>query len=442
MTVNREPVTLLSGESIALEFLVDSSGLEVGTALGTVSFGVLDSENSKSCVGLDATFDVFLRVTPDEELNHLGSVRAVGLSLMAIAVLTAVLYAVWVYWNRQLRIVKTMQPIFLVTICIGVGVMALAIVPLSIDDGIASTRGCDMSCMSIPWLLSLGFTLAFSALFSKLWRINKLFHGQNFRRFKVTERDVLAPFATLFTLNFVVLLTWTLIDPAYWSRRPADGEKWNTFGSCEVGGTAGEASSILLGCFNVGALFLACYQAYKARNISDEFSESKNVGYAVFSWVQVLLVGLPVLFLIDEDNPTARYFLQVALLFVVCMSMLSLIFVPVMVQLHRRRMNGSTQGNVTVSGLPLEQNVSATRATADIPSSITSKSTETAKARASKCLEQIKERNEQPESSWKQIHDGFTEVDSGVDDEELKKRKDSSNAPGLAVSIESETVGV
>jgi hypothetical protein len=189
-------------------------------------------------------------------------------------------------------------------------------------------------------------------------------------------------------------------------------------------------------------LFLACYQAYKARNISDEFSESKNVGYAVFSWVQVLLVGLPVLFLIDEDNPTARYFLQVALLFVVCMSMLSLIFVPVMVQLHRRRMNGSTQGNVTVSGLPLEQNVSATRATADIPSSITSKSTETAKARASKCLEQIKERNEQPESSWKQIHDGFTEVDSGVDDEELKKRKDSSNAPGLAVSIESETVGI
>jgi gamma-aminobutyric acid type B receptor len=104
--------------------------------------------------------------------------------------------------------------------------MALGIVPLSIDDGIASTRGCDIACMSVPWLLSFGFTLAFSALFSKLWRMNKLFHNQNFRRAKVTEKDVLAPFATLFTLNFAVLLTWTLVDPVHWSRDPIDEEQW------------------------------------------------------------------------------------------------------------------------------------------------------------------------------------------------------------------------
>jgi hypothetical protein len=368
VALKREQLTLLSGESVALEFLVGSSGIEVGTALGTVTFGVLRSENSQSCVGHDATFDIFLRVTPDEELNQLTSIRAVGLSLVAISVLTAVFYAVWVHWNREIRIVKTMQPIFLVTICIGVGVMELGIVPLSIDDGIASTRGCDIACMSVPWLLSLGFTLAFSALSSKLWRINKLFHNQNFRRARVTEKGVLAPFATLFTLNFAVLLVWTLVDPVTWSRNPVDGEPWNTYGSCKAGGTAGKTSFALIGAFNVGALFLACYQAYKARNISDEFSESKNVGFAVFSWVQVLMVGLPVLFLIDEDNPTAKYFLQVALLIVVSMSMLSLIFVPIMVQLHRRRMNGPRRGRVIVSGHPLEQAFSATIATAGLPS--------------------------------------------------------------------------
>jgi hypothetical protein len=354
MEVNREPMTLLSGESVALEFLIGSSGLEVGTALGTVSFGVLDSENSQSCVGHDATFDIFLRVTPDEELNQLGSIRAVGLSLMAIAVALALCYAVWVYLNKTKKMVKTMQPIFLVTICIGVGVMALGIVPLSIDDGIASTRGCDIACVSVPWLLSLGFTIAFSALFSKLWRINKLFHNPSFRRVKVTEKDVLAPFATLFTLNFAVLLTWTLIDPVYWSRNQVGGEQWNTFGSCKIGGTAGKTSFALIAAFNVGALFLACYQAYKARNISDDFSEGKNVGFAVFSWVQVLMVGIPVLFLIDEDNPTAKYFLQVVLLFVLCISMLSLIFVPIMVQLRRRRMNEPKPDRVIVTGLPLE----------------------------------------------------------------------------------------
>jgi hypothetical protein len=375
--VNREPMTLLSGESVALEFLIGSPGLEVGTALGTVSFGILDSENPQSCVGRDATFDIFLRVSPDEEMNQLGSIRLVGLSLMAIAVLTAMFYAVWVYWNRQLRIVNTLQPIFLITICIGVGLMALGIVPLSIDDGIASTRGCDIACMSVPWLLFLGFTIAFSALFSKLWRINKLFSNQSFRRLKVTEKDVLAPFATLFTLNFAVLLTWTLVDPVHWSRNPVGGDQRNTFGSCKVGGTVGKTSFAIIAAFNVGALFLACYQAYKARNISDDFSESKNVGFAVFSWVQVLMVGLPVLFLIGEDNPTAKYFLQVVLLFVLCMSMLSLIFVPIMVQLRRRRMNEPRRSRVIVSGLPLEPTISAP-AEAGLPSH-TSTATEAVK---------------------------------------------------------------
>jgi hypothetical protein len=134
--------------------------------------------------------------------------------------------------------------------------------------------------------------------------------------------------------------------------------------------TADKNSYALIGAFNVGALFLACYQAYKARNISDDFSESKNVGFAVFSWVRALMVGLPVLFLIDKDNPTAKYFLQVTLLFVASMSMLSLLFVPIMVQLRRRRMNGPRHGRVIVSGLslgiPLEEAFSATIATAGL----------------------------------------------------------------------------
>jgi hypothetical protein len=128
MTLKREPLTLLSGESVALEFLVGSSGLEVGTALGTVSFGLLDSENSVSfglldsedsprCAGHDATFDVILRVTPDDELNQLGSIRAVGLSLVAIG-------------TDNFESSKRCSPYFssLVTICIGFGVIALGIV--------------------------------------------------------------------------------------------------------------------------------------------------------------------------------------------------------------------------------------------------------------------------------------------------------------------------
>ena len=65
------------------------------------------------------------------------------------------------------RVVRSSQPIFLCLISSGVALMALGIVPLSIE-------GSDAACMATPWLLFLGFTLTFSALFTKTYRINQI----------------------------------------------------------------------------------------------------------------------------------------------------------------------------------------------------------------------------------------------------------------------------
>jgi hypothetical protein len=338
--IEKTHIQLSSGESLVLEFDVLTSSLVSGTdrtALGTVSFGVEDGGSHPGCSGLDATFDISLRVTPAEELNQLGSIRYAGIALMAIVFVTTAAFVSWVFFYGNTRIVKVMQPIFLLTICFGVFILSSSIIPMSLDDGIISEENCDIACMAMPWLVSMGFTVSFSALFSKLWRINKLFNcTQVFRRVVVTQNDVLAPFAVLFVLNLVFLTTWTFADPLHWQRQPVGDEDWNTFGSC-VGGTVSTIMVGLLGLVNCGALFLACSQAYYARNISDEFSESKYIGIAIYGWLQILIVGVPIIFLIDRDNPTARYFLQVALIFIVSMSMLLIIFVPAFVNFRRQK---------------------------------------------------------------------------------------------------------
>lgn len=347
------PIQLSSGESLVLEFDVLTSSLVSGTdttALGTVSFGVEDGGSYPGCSGLDATFDISLRVTPAEELNQLDFIRYAGIALMAIAFATTAAFVSWVYFYRNTRIVKVMQPIFLLTVCFGVFILSSSIIPMSLDDGVISEKSCDIACMAVPWLVSMGFTVSFSALFSKLWRINKLFNGkQGFRRIVVTEKDVLAPFAVLFVLNLVFLMTWTFADPLQWERQPVGDEDWNTFGSC-VGGTVSIVMSGLLGVVDLGALFLACSQAYQARNISDEFSESKYIGIAIYGWLQIIIVGLPIIFLIDRGNPTAKYFLQVALIFIVSMSMLLIIFVPAFVN-FRRQSAEPTGPRVFVTGI-------------------------------------------------------------------------------------------
>jgi len=104
---------------------------------------------------------------------------------------------------------------------------------------------------------------------------------------------------------------------------------------------------------NAVALLLACWQAYLARNISSDFSESKYIGIAVFlSWMQVLAVGFPVIFLIDEEDTTTYYFLVILIIFVVCLSMLCLIFGPLLIQ-HRYiiKQNGRADANIRVSGM-------------------------------------------------------------------------------------------
>ena len=159
----------------------------------TIGFGVLDGGEGGylGCVGKDATFDITMRVYPTNNLNQLGPIRAVGFTLFAVIAFTSISFAAFVFCHRRQKVVRALQPIFLVTICFGVLVMGSTLVPLSIDDEIASQRGCDVKCMSLPWLLSFGFSIAMSALIAKLWRINKLFGAtRRFRRVQVRAKDV------------------------------------------------------------------------------------------------------------------------------------------------------------------------------------------------------------------------------------------------------------
>lgn len=150
------------------------------------------------------------------------------------------------------------------------------------------------------------------------------------------------PLVALLAVNITILLCWTLIDPLVYERYEIDGAPWSSYGRCVGTSNAPNTFLIILSVLNIIALLLALIQAWKARNISDQFSETKIVGGALYGWLQLLIIGVPVLALIEEDNTTARYFLLVALMFLVSMSMLLIIFVPLFVQIR----NAQTQQKV------------------------------------------------------------------------------------------------
>jgi hypothetical protein len=113
--------------------------------------------------------------------------------MSGIVVALSVFFSSWTHLNQRERVIKASQPVFLHIICLGALLMGASIIPLSLDDEVVDADGKSTACMAMPWLVGTGFGVGFSSLFSKTWRINKLFHSPGMRRVKVTERDVMAP---------------------------------------------------------------------------------------------------------------------------------------------------------------------------------------------------------------------------------------------------------
>ena len=92
--------------------------------------------------------------------------------------------------------------------------------------------------------------------------------------------------------------------------------------------------SFVLSSVNFSVLAIACWQAFEARDIQCEFAEAKYIALAVFSLSQGFLTGIPIV-AVAKDIPEAFYMILTFLLFVVCMTVLLLIFLPKMLVQRR-----------------------------------------------------------------------------------------------------------
>lgn len=149
----------------------------------------------------DGTSNVPLDLPPlDTEENFLTpSLRAGGLVMCGLVLLLALAFAGWTWCKGASAVVRRSQPIFLYLLCTGAFLMGASIIPLSFDGGICKTQeGCDAACVVAPWLLSVGFTLLFSALFTKTHRLNRILKAAGrFRKIVVTPWDVAKPMMVL-----------------------------------------------------------------------------------------------------------------------------------------------------------------------------------------------------------------------------------------------------
>lgn len=207
--------------------------------------------------------------------------------------------------------------------------MGASIIPLIIDRGVASEQGCDAACIAFPWLLAVGFSITFASLFTKTHRVNQIFkNAASFKRVKISALDVAKPMLVLIGANILVLSLWTALAPPHYDTITVTEDQFDrpteTFGFCVSDSPVYLA---ILGAINAGVLIFSVYEAYSARSISTEFSESEYIFKILVLILLVFFIGIPVL-VIARDNPAAYAFVFAGIIFTVCCSVLLLIFVP------------------------------------------------------------------------------------------------------------------
>mmetsp|Transcript_44759 Transcript_44759/g.136591 ORF Transcript_44759/g.136591 Transcript_44759/m.136591 type:complete len:286 (-) Transcript_44759:478-1335(-) len=222
--------------------------------------------------------------------------KIAGLVLCGFLLVMAVGFIAWTYVYRNTPVVKKSQPFFLITVCLGSVLMALVIIPesLTFED---TTNLCrlDIACMLSPWLFQVGFVTAFSAMFSKLFRVNKLFRGdRRFLRMTVQTKDVMIPFICILSVTMSVLIAWTVVAPLKYKiivhSYPELHDYVNDiFAICAAkDGRESDALWFALSLFVIdcAVLTVANVQAYKARYISTEYSgQSLNASCNAYCYV-------------------------------------------------------------------------------------------------------------------------------------------------------------
>ncbi|CAB9505002.1 Gamma-aminobutyric acid (GABA) B receptor [Seminavis robusta] len=225
-----------------------------------------------------------------------------------IVMLLATALGVWTIVKRNTASVRVRQPMFLSMCCVGTCLLASSIIPMGLQE---PTENLGAACMSSLWLSSVGFVVGFSALFSKTWRVNRLFNNaQRFRRHTI---DVLVPFLVLSSINVIILVAMTIVAPLQWTRQFTDsldpyGRPLESYGSCTASNDNTKWFLLPLLAINFFAVLLSNIQIFLSRNLPRNLNESKEVAFSMLMLLEACLVGIPVLIVVNE-SPTARFLL-------------------------------------------------------------------------------------------------------------------------------------
>uniref|UniRef100_UPI00358F6F03 gamma-aminobutyric acid type B receptor subunit 2 n=1 Tax=Myxine glutinosa TaxID=7769 RepID=UPI00358F6F03 len=337
-----------------------------GERLGTIEFDQIQGEEMVKVGEYHAVADTLELINGTVRFQGAGpprdrtiierKLREVSLSLYScLAVLTCLGMFVasgFLFFNiknRNHKLIKMSSPYMNNLIILGGMFSYMSIFLFGLDGALISPGTFESLCTVRTWVLTVGYTTAFGAMFAKTWRVHAIFKNVKMKKKIIKDQKLVGIVGAMLLIDLVILIFWQVLDPLKFKEEeyPLEPDPAGrdlairpVLEHCQS-----ENMTIWLGIIYAykGLLMVfGCFLAWETRNVSiPALNDSKYIGMSVYNVGIMCIIGAAVSIL-TRDQPNVQYCVVALVTIFSSTITLCLVFVPKLITL-RTNADAATQ---------------------------------------------------------------------------------------------------
>ncbi|CAL4133132.1 unnamed protein product, partial [Meganyctiphanes norvegica] len=262
-------------------------------------------------------------------------------TICAVGALWAIILLIFNVMNRHRRFLQQSHIPCNNLVLIGIIFCLFSVFLLGLDGNFVPEDQFTHMCSARAWILSIGFSLSYGSMFSKIWRVHRHVSKTRKENKRVEPWKLYLMVTCFVVIDLIILTVWQIIDPLkrILQKFPLETPP-NTVEDIklmpELEHCESSYNKVWLGVLYgyKGILLIAgiCL-AYETRSVKlKQINDSRLIGMSIYNVVVLCIIAAPVSMVIVSQQDAAFTFVALAIIFCTYLSM-ALIFIPKIVEI-------------------------------------------------------------------------------------------------------------
>ncbi|KAL4219318.1 Gamma-aminobutyric acid type B receptor subunit 1 [Mactra antiquata] len=284
--------------------------------------------------------------------------------LATVGIMAGICCLLFNIFNRKRRCIAFSQPHINNVVVLGCMLCLGSVYLLGLDGRFLTEDLYPLVCQLRAWILSLGFSLGYGGMFSKIWTVHRLTTSGQKDNKNVKNCELYAVLLAVVGLDLIILSTWQIIDPMYralemFDLEPAPSTDQDIMFVPYLEHCQSHNNSVWLGVVygHKGILLLfGLFLSYETRSVKiKQVNDSRFVGMSIYNVVVLCVIVVPIVLIIKSQQDASFAFVALAIILCSFLS-LGLIFGPKVLEIVRNpRRNTQEIRSLTESAVGKEE---------------------------------------------------------------------------------------